>query len=157
MRLRSDGGSITVERIETTTPNQRVYNFEVEREHTYRVGDLHVWAHNVCGNSALSPNPQHVYEISRTNVATGSIDVFKYGISGTKTRLVNALGLSVRAERQVAALARAAGGKWTYSSSIIQSIPGGAGARGVALAAEKQFVYAYKALDGFKPVGNLFQ
>ncbi len=80
----------------------------------------------------LSQNAQHVYEILQTDAA-GSTEVFKYGISGGP---LNAAGLSVRAETQVRALTRAAGGEVTYGSSIVQMIPGGAGARGAALSLE---------------------
>jgi hypothetical protein len=105
----------------------------------------------VNGNSLASTNAQHVYEILRTDAA-GSVDVYKWGISGGPT---NAAGLSVRAETQVSALNRAANGAYTYESSIVQAIPGGAGARGAALSLERQLVYDYFDLVGRKPFGNL--
>ncbi len=84
--------------------------------------------------------------------SSGSLDVYKYGISGGP---LDAAGLSVRAETQVSALNRAASGAFTYESSIVQAIPGGAGARGAALSLERQLVYDYFDLVGRKPFGNL--
>jgi RHS repeat-associated protein len=46
--LRTDRGPIAIDAIETAQPNQRVYNIEVGREHTYRVAGPGVWAHNEC-------------------------------------------------------------------------------------------------------------
>jgi len=60
----------------------------------------------VHGNSLLSKNPQHVYELLRTDAA-GRTEVFKYGISGGK---LSAAEVSMRAERQVRAHNRASGG-----------------------------------------------
>ena len=105
----------------------------------------------VNGNSLLSSNAQHVYEILRTDAADGT-EVYKYGISGGP---LNATQLSVRAETQVSALTRAAGGQFTYESAIVEMIPGGAGARAAALALERQLVYDYLGLTGAKPPGNI--
>lgn len=104
----------------------------------------------VNGNSLLSTNAQHVYEITRTDAA-GVTDTYKFGISGGK---VNSSGLSVRAQRQVRALNRASDG-YTYQSQIIQQIPAGDGARGAALAAEHDYVYQYLEQFGAKPEGNI--
>jgi hypothetical protein len=102
------------------------------------------------GNSLGSQSEQHVYEILQIDVA-GTTEVFKYGISGGP---LNAAGLSVRAETQVRALTRTAGGRFTYESSIVERIPGGPGSRGAALSLEKKLVYKYKELSGRKPAGN---
>lgn len=90
-------------------------------------------------------------QILRTDAA-GAVDVYKFGVSGGP---LNAAGLSVRAETQVSALNRAANGAFTYESSVVQMIPGGAGARGTALSLERQLVYDYLELVGRKPFGNL--
>jgi uncharacterized Zn-binding protein involved in type VI secretion len=108
-------------------------------------------ARAVNGNSLLSQNAQHVYQILRTDTA-GNTVVFKYGISGGR---LTAAGRSARAERQVRALTRAAGGQFTYQSSIVQMIPGGPGARAAALAAERTLVYQHLAVNLVKPIGNL--
>jgi hypothetical protein len=67
----------------------------------------------------------------------------------------HALHLSVRAETQVSALNKAANGAYRYESSIVQMIPGGAGARAAALSLERQLVYDYLKLVGRKPFGVL--
>lgn len=77
--------------------------------------------------------------------------MYKYGISGGE---VSAAGLSARAQRQVSALNKAAGGAATYESSIVQQIPGAPGARGAALSTERSLVYDYNDLVGRKPLGN---
>ena len=82
----------------------------------------------------------------------GGVDVWKWGISGAGE---DAAGLSLRAERQVRALNRAANGAYRYESSIVRRLPGGAGVRQAALALERQLVYAYKKLVGRKPFGNI--
>jgi len=48
MKLRSDNGPVSIEAVEKATPNQYVYNIEVGLEHTYRVSNAHIWAHNTC-------------------------------------------------------------------------------------------------------------
>ena len=105
----------------------------------------------VHGNLKASTNAQHSYEITRTDAA-GNTEVFKYGVSGGK---VTAEGLSVRAERQVAALNRAAEGQYTYSSKIVAEVPAGAGARQAILNIEKALVNIYKTITGAKPTGNI--
>ena len=104
----------------------------------------------VHGNSRLSAEEQHVYEILETS-AKGNTVVYKYGVSDSG---LNAAGLSVRAEKQVRAFNRREAGKYTYESSVVQVIPSGPGARDQALAIEKDLVYQYRDLDGFKPTGN---
>jgi RHS repeat-associated protein len=54
MKLRSDSGPVSVEAIEQASPNQYVYNIEVGLEHTYRVSNAHIWAHNQCAFGGLS-------------------------------------------------------------------------------------------------------
>ena len=103
------------------------------------------------GNSLLSTRSQHVYEITQTNAA-GDTEIFKYGVSGGP---LNAAGLSVRAEIQVRALTRAAGGLFTYESSIVEIFPGGPGTRATALSLERNLVYQYLDLTGLKPAGNI--
>jgi hypothetical protein len=56
------------------------------------------------------------------------------------------------AETQVSALTRAAGGQFTYESSVVQLIPGGAGARGAAPSLERNLVYDYLNPRGAKPL-----
>ncbi len=48
MELRATAGNVFVESVEASAPNQVVYNVEVSTEHSYRVGDRGVWAHNTC-------------------------------------------------------------------------------------------------------------
>jgi RHS repeat-associated protein len=105
------------------------------------------------GNSKLSTKAQHVYEILQTD-SKGNTELFKVGVSDGKLLLS---GLSARAQRQVRTLTRAANKSatgYTYQSSVVQQIAAGAGARTSALALERQLVYAYKALTGYKPPGN---
>ena len=107
----SDGRDARVVSVEDTGRNERVYNFTVDGFHTYYVGTLGVWVHNVddCGmpvpsganpksnvngNSRNSQKPQHGYEIFDSQ--TG--DVAKTGVSG-QPLTVN--GASPRASRQV--------------------------------------------------------
>jgi URI fold toxin 2 len=78
--------------------------------------------------------------------------VFKYGISGGR---ITGGGLSARAEAQVRQLNSAAKGQFTYESSIVEMIPGGAGARSAVLTAEKWLVDQYRLLTGAKPPGNI--
>ena len=70
------------------------------------------WACAPHGNSRQSTKPNHVYVIR--NIVTG--EVHKFGISGGKIRLD---GKSYRAEAQVRALNRQAGGN-VYQSRIIR-------------------------------------
>src|SRR5262249_34319757 len=77
---------------------------------------------------------------------------FKWGVSGGP---LNAAGVSARAAAQVSALNRAAGGAFTYESSIVRFFPAGPGSRAAALSLEKQLVYDYKSLTGAKPIGNI--
>jgi hypothetical protein len=103
------------------------------------------------GNSKVSTNAQHVYQILRTD--SKGTKVHKYGVSGGR---VTPGGLSVRAENQVRRLNALAEGKVTYEASIVQTFPTGAGARAAALALEKALVDQYKALTTRKPDGNKF-
>lgn len=79
----------------------------------------------VHGNSRLSQNAQHVYEIRNTH--TG--EVVKTGISQSK---ITAAGKSPRAERQ-----RNKWGSDSFETTIIAEIPAGPGAREAALRIEK--------------------
>jgi len=105
----------------------------------------------VHGNSIRSTRAQHVYRISRTDTA-GNTTLYKYGISGGK---ISAAGKSGRAQSQVHALNRAAGGQYRYASDIVRRISEGSGAREKALELEAILVYWYEALTGAKPPGNI--
>jgi RHS repeat-associated protein len=102
------------------------------------------------GNSLLSQEEQHVYEILQTDAA-GDTVVYKYGVS---KEALNATGLSPRAEKQVSFLNRRAGGTATYESSVVRVIPAGPGSRSTALSVEKDLVYKYEEFAGRKPDGN---
>src|SRR6185369_7382668 len=41
-------GPVRLESVEPSAPDQEVFNLEVGREHTYRVSDDLIWAHNNC-------------------------------------------------------------------------------------------------------------
>lgn len=145
------------------TTRQYVYNLSVADDHTFFVGKVGAWVHNcaaaISANAAASPRAQVVYQIVETNLATGGTEVLKYGISSTG---VNALGFSLRAERQVAALTRLAKPGYAYSSRVIRQVASGTGARGVALKLERNLVYRYRDITawatrtrGWKPRLNI--
>lgn len=144
------------------TTRQYVYNLSVADDHTFFVGKVGAWVHNcaaaISANAAASPRAQVVYQIVKTNLATGGTEVVKYGISSTG---LNAIGLSLRAERQVAALSRLAKPGYAYSSRVIRHVASGTGARGVALKLERSLVYRYRDITawatrtpGWKPPLN---
>jgi hypothetical protein len=106
----------------------------------------------VNGNSALSENSQHLYEIYKTG-ENGAEEVVKTGVSGGK---VAKNGKSYRATSQVNKWNKAEGaGK--YSSRIVKSIPRGPGARAKILQAER--VHAQKLIQSghlVDPVKHIF-
>lgn len=106
----------------------------------------------VNGNSKKSTKAQHVYEITRTDNATGVTETEKFGISGGKE---TQSGESYRANRQVNALNRQAGGAATYRGRVVARVPAGPGARQTALDIERQLVYDHLATTGAKPPGNI--
>ena len=106
----------------------------------------------VNGNSLSSLRPQHVYEITRTEVESGAVSTYKYGISGGKETQG---GMSARGESQARALTRDAQGTASFESTIVGRIPGQVGGRGQALAAERLLVYNHLSLFGIRPAGNL--
>jgi hypothetical protein len=81
----------------------------------------------VNGNSKLSKNAQHLYEIYE--VSTGKI--VKTGVSGDK---VSKAGKSYRATRQVNGWKKAG----QFESRIVQKLPGGEGARKAILRMEEE-------------------
>jgi RHS repeat-associated protein len=104
----------------------------------------------VNGNSLGSTNPQHMYEITRTD-ATGVSDTFKFGVSGGP---VSAAGNSYRATSQVNALnaaALVAGTGERFTSTIVTW----AASRRAILEDEIGAVYGYALNFGSKPIGNL--
>ena len=127
-----------------------MYNLTVAVDHTFFVGEGQWWVHNACGNSLASTNPQHMYEITRTD-PSGLVETFKFGVSGGP---ITAAGNSYRATSQVNALnkaARAAGMGDTYNAVIRTT----AATRRAILDDEISAVYGYLLNYGTRPVGNV--
>ncbi len=110
-------GCAEVQSITSLPGLHRVFNLEIEGEHVYRVSSLGLLVHNNCvhGNSKASTNPQHGYEIRRTEDG----DVVKTGVSGQPR---NKDGSSPRANRQT--------NKWngeegsgTYEAEVVETAP----------------------------------
>lgn len=132
-------------------------------------------APRVNGNSKSSNSKQHVYGIFRTNKSTGKTTLYKFGISGGKTRtgdsirairstktLAKGRTYSNRALQQVSRLNRAAansGQGYTYSTRVLRRVvtqpTNRPTARQKALAIEKQLVTSYAGTRGVPPKGNL--
>ena len=119
-----------------------VYNFQVEGDHTYFVGDIHaqgewVWTHNACSvhkNSLAYVGETHVYRIQ------GPSGTFKIGESARGVRLND--GASIRATQQARRLTRETGD--FYHTTIIKTFADKRSAREY----ETKFIERFRRMFG---------
>jgi hypothetical protein len=131
-----------------------MWDLTVSDVHTFAVGQGQWVVHNAgpCpnGNSLSSTNPQHLYEVTKTDVS-GSTTTVKFGVSGGP---VSAAGNSYRATRQVNGLNRAAQAAGT-GDTFSAAIRAWESSRRDILDLETSAVYGFKDAFGFKPPGNI--
>ncbi len=110
---------------------------------------------NVHGNSARSTRPQHLYAITRTDRQQGRTSIYKFGVSGGRTRQGQARPYSERAGTQVRRLNRdpqaTQGGRYSYGQRVI----GRAGDRATILNQERNAVRRHQQQRGGRPPGNI--